>query len=40
MRRGKSRMIRGGATVEEYKLVNAKESSALADAFVSENFIR
>lgn len=33
-------MIRGGATVEEYKLVNAKESSALADAFVSENFIR
>ena len=37
---GRKRCIRGGGTVEEYKKINAQESAALAQAFVSEKFIR
>ena len=39
-REGKERCIRGGGSVEEYKKINAEESAALAQAFVSEKFIR
>jgi len=39
-RSGKVRQIRGGASVEEYKAVNARESRDLSEAFVSEKFLR
>jgi len=39
-RSGRRREIRGGASVQEYKAVNAKESKDLAQAFVSEKFLR
>lgn len=35
----RKRLIRGGASIEEYKKINAKESAALAEAFVSEEFL-
>ena len=37
---GREREMRGGGTVEEYKRINAAESAALAEAFVSEKFLR
>jgi len=37
---GRERSIRGGGSVEEYKQVNKKESNDLAEAFVSEEFLR
>ena len=37
---GASRSYRGGSTREELKAVNAKESIALADAFLSAPFLR
>jgi len=40
VRSGKVRQIRGGASVEEYKAVNARESRELSEAFVSEKFLR
>jgi len=40
VRSGRERVIRGGGTIEEYKQVNKKESNDLAEAFVSEEFLR
>jgi len=37
---GRERIIRGGGSVEEYKKINARESNDLAEAFVSEEFLR
>ena len=39
-REGRERRLRGGATVAEYREVNRAESAALAQAFVSEKFMR
>jgi len=39
-RSDKKREIPGGGSVEEYKAVNARESMELAQAFVSEKFLR
>jgi len=39
VREGRPRTLRGGSTVEELKSVNAKESAALAQAFVSKEFL-
>eukprot|EP00090_Calanus_glacialis_P033520 TRINITY_DN55711_c0_g1_i1.p1 TRINITY_DN55711_c0_g1~~TRINITY_DN55711_c0_g1_i1.p1 ORF type:complete len:273 (-),score=80.12 TRINITY_DN55711_c0_g1_i1:58-795(-) len=39
-RSGRGRIIRGGGDVEEYKKINARESNDLAEAFVSEEFLR
>jgi len=39
VREGRPRALRGGSTVEELKSVNAKESAALAQAFVSKEFL-
>lgn len=39
-REGRQRRLRGGATVAEYREVNRAESAALAQAFVSEKFMR
>jgi len=36
---GRQRSIPGGAAVQEYKAVNARESAALAEAFVSTAFL-
>jgi len=39
IREDRPRILRGGSTVEELKAVNAEESAALAQAFVSEAFL-
>merc|ERR1712130_289999 len=39
IREDRPRILRGGSTVEELKAVNAEESAALAQAFVSNAFL-
>ena len=39
IREGRSRTIPGGQDVEEYKIVNRRESIQVADSFLSYNFL-